>query len=109
LDGLIVFVAVVFILAVIAALFTAWRTFDQTWGRHADKPSCPWCGGETRFLAWGFPGGRWECGSCGWISGISGLHKTRKVMMTSDDARKYRGKAVPPSFFIDVEEDHPAF
>lgn len=99
-DALIVFV-VVFVLAVVAAAITGWRTYEYTWGSKGDpryRQPCVFCGGPTRE-----PYHRFRAGSI--CDDCVVKRKTRKVMMTPTEARRYRGKTVPPSFLVDVEED----
>lgn len=100
-DSIVPFVAVVFVLAVLAAFYTAWRTYRNTWGSHGDpryRQPCVFCGGPTADPYHRLRGGS-VCDSC------LAKHKTRKVLMTAEDARKYRGKPVPRDRFRFLDGD----
>jgi hypothetical protein len=99
----ITFVLVGFVVVGLAAGYAGWHTYEHTWGSKGDpayRQRCIYCGGPTRE-----PYHRWRgasiCDDC------IAKHKARRVtaMMTAEEARQYRGKTIPPSFLVDVEED----
>lgn len=87
----------------IAAATAGWHTYEYTWGSKGDpayRQRCIYCGGPTRE-----PYHRLRSGSI--CDDCLAKRKARKVttMMMPTEARRYRGKTVPPGFLIDVEED----